>query len=75
MLGPAHSANRDEEAIFVKPSRRRAGPTLEGTHALVMPPERPPPRPPAQRPQALYDRDGNVYLSPQNKGRRHDGQL
>lgn len=76
LLGPAHGDNRAEEDVFVKPRRRRAGPALEGTHALIMPPEPPPPQRAApSRSPVVYDRDGRVHPQAREKGRRHDNRL
>lgn len=77
LLGPAHADNRDEDDVFVKPQQRRAGPALEGTHALAMPPERPPSRASSglARPLALYNADGQVQPATRSKGRRHDARL
>ena len=77
LLGPPSPDNRDETDVFVKPHHRRAGPALDGTHAVVMPPERPPSRSASDvsRPLTLYTHDGQVQVSVRNRGRRHDGQL
>lgn len=77
LLGAANTDNRDETDIFMKPRRCRAGPALEGTHTLVMPPERPPSRSSSglSRPLTLYTDDGHVQVSARDKGRRHDGRL
>lgn len=77
LLGPTHADNRDESDVFVKPRHRRAGPALEGTHVLAMPPERPPSRSGSgqSRPLVLYSDDGQIQVSTRDKGRRHDGRL
>lgn len=77
ILGPTHDDNRDEAEAFVKPRHRRAGPPLEGTHALAMPPERPSSRSGSgqSRPLMLYTDDGQIQIPARDKGRRHDGRL
>ena len=77
LLGPAHKDNRDEDDVFVKPRHRRAGPALEGTQALAMPPEHPPSRANSRpsRPLALYDAHGQVQTAARVNGRLHDARL
>jgi len=77
LLGPTHADNQDETKVFVKPRDRRAGPPMEGTHALAMPPERPPTRSASTQspPLVLYTGDGRVQVSARDKGRRQDVRL